>query len=105
MLYIDVSVRPSDRPLLQMRRSGQEMAAFIHHYTRFRAHGESVKMETRMKAETVRRIARGLQATKQVPPCRPSPKPSPNPCCIEGHALAAGPPAHSRGRGGILGPN
>ena len=39
------------------------MAAFIHHFTRFRAHGESVRMEARMKAETVLRIAGCLHGT------------------------------------------
>jgi len=46
---------------LRMRTRGQKMARFIHHFTRFKAHGESVLMEARMYQETVTRISSELQ--------------------------------------------
>lgn len=46
---------------LRMRNRGQKMARFIHHFTRFKAHGESVLMEAKMYQETVLRISSELQ--------------------------------------------
>lgn len=40
------------------------MARFIHYFTRHQAHGDSVKMESRMFKETLTRISEGLRASR-----------------------------------------
>ena len=41
---------------MRMRRQGENMAKFIHYYTRYRAHGDSAQLEARIRKETVMRI-------------------------------------------------
>lgn len=48
---------------LRLRERNKRMARFIHHYTRFQAHSDSVKLEGRMFKETARRIREGLLAS------------------------------------------
>lgn len=45
---------------LRLRERGKKMARFIHYYTRFQAHGDSMKMESKMQKETIDRITSGL---------------------------------------------
>lgn len=49
---------------LRMRERNRKIARFIHHFTRYKAHGDSVLMESRMHSETARRIGDGLQRCK-----------------------------------------
>lgn len=44
----------------RMRHRAQKMARFIHHFTRYQAHGNSMILERRMKPETISRIVREL---------------------------------------------
>lgn len=49
---------------LRLRARGARMARFIHYFTRHQAHGDSVKMESRMFKETLTRISEGLRASR-----------------------------------------
>ena len=40
----------------RIKTKGLNMAKFIHYYTRFRAHGESAELESRIRKETIMRI-------------------------------------------------
>jgi hypothetical protein len=48
---------------LRMRQRSNKMARFIHHFTRFQAHGQSFQMESRMSKDTYKRIDDGLKAS------------------------------------------
>jgi hypothetical protein len=48
---------------LRMRQRNRTMARFIHHFTRFQAHGQSFQMESRMSKDTYKRIEDGLKQT------------------------------------------
>mmetsp|Transcript_32887 Transcript_32887/g.47510 ORF Transcript_32887/g.47510 Transcript_32887/m.47510 type:complete len:1304 (-) Transcript_32887:148-4059(-) len=64
---------------IRLRERGKKMARFIHYYTRYQAHGESVKLETKMKKDTVDRITLGLKesaATYNLSPSTSSPSSS-----------------------------
>ena len=45
---------------IRLAKSGQKMARFIHHYTRFNAHQDSLQKEVQMKVNTFGRIHRNL---------------------------------------------
>jgi hypothetical protein len=45
---------------VRSRERNRRMARFIHHFTRFQAHGESVKMESRMFTQTIKRVNESL---------------------------------------------
>lgn len=47
---------------MRSRERNRRMARFIHHFTRYKAHGDSQAMEVRMHKETLRRIGEGLRA-------------------------------------------
>lgn len=50
---------------LRMRERNRRMSRFIHHYTRFRAHGDSVGMEKQMRTAAESRILEGLKMAKR----------------------------------------
>lgn len=50
---------------IRNKNKGQRMARFIHHYSRFQAHGDSSSMENKMYKETTSRISDELNATKE----------------------------------------
>jgi hypothetical protein len=50
---------------MRIRDRNRKMARFIHYFTRFSAHGESVKMETKMSFDTMKRLLGGLKLTRQ----------------------------------------
>jgi hypothetical protein len=45
---------------LRLKSKGRQVAWFLHHFARFRAHSDSAVLEARMHKETVLRIADGL---------------------------------------------
>jgi hypothetical protein len=48
---------------LRSRDRAQRTARFIHHFTRFQAHGDSGSLEMKMHRDTISRIENSLQAT------------------------------------------
>lgn len=50
---------------VRAREKSRRMNRFIHHFTRYKAHGDSMSMEKRMHKETLRRIQEGLLSSKQ----------------------------------------
>ncbi|RYG70191.1 hypothetical protein EON64_00850 [archaeon] len=49
---------------MRARERSMKMARFIHHYTRYKAHSDSMVMELRMHKETLRRISDGFKACR-----------------------------------------
>ncbi len=45
----------------RQRSRGRSMAKFIHYYTRYKAHGESALLESRIRRETIMRIKISLR--------------------------------------------
>ena len=45
---------------IRLRERNKKMARFLHHFTRFQAHRESLHLEGRMRRETLTRIAQAL---------------------------------------------
>ena len=45
---------------IRMKQKGQQVAWFLHHFTRFKAHSDSLGFEIRMHQETILRILCGL---------------------------------------------
>ena len=56
-------VGSSRREEMKVREQGQRMERFLHHYTRFRSHDDSAKMEAKMHVETMERLCRILIAS------------------------------------------
>jgi hypothetical protein len=50
---------------LRRRRHAQKVARFIHHFTRFQAHGDSQRMEKKMHKDTIARIVTSLVKSAQ----------------------------------------
>jgi uncharacterized integral membrane protein len=50
---------------IRNKNKGMRMARFIHHYSRYQAHGDSSIMENKMYKETTSRISDELNATKE----------------------------------------
>lgn len=48
---------------MRLRERGRKMARFIHYFTRYKAHGDSAQMESKMKKETVQRITTSLHGS------------------------------------------
>eukprot|EP00607_Mallomonas_marina_P001795 CAMPEP_0182439052 /NCGR_PEP_ID=MMETSP1167-20130531/86187_1 /TAXON_ID=2988 /ORGANISM="Mallomonas Sp, Strain CCMP3275" /LENGTH=237 /DNA_ID=CAMNT_0024632639 /DNA_START=389 /DNA_END=1099 /DNA_ORIENTATION=+ len=49
---------------MRMKIKADRMARFLHHFTRCRAHGESIEMEYKMKRDTIYRLQESLLRTK-----------------------------------------
>jgi hypothetical protein len=50
---------------MRSRERNRRMSRFIHHYTRYQAHGQSYTMESRMQKDTLKRITEALKATRE----------------------------------------
>jgi hypothetical protein len=50
---------------LRSREKNRRMARFIHHFTRYQAHGQSYQMELKMSKDTLKRITDSLKLSRE----------------------------------------